>query len=394
MEIKDLKIALVHDFLTQCGGAEKVLEVFCEVFPEAPIYTLLYDKEKMRGKFADKAIHTSFLQKFPKFLRRRVKYLLPLLPTAPETFDLRDFDLVITSSGAWSKGIVTRLNVIHISYLHSPMRFVWDYHEQYVREVQSSKFKVQSGLENFFIRLFQNYIRVWDKVAADRPDYLIANSEYTQQRIKKYYGRESMVMYPPVKIQPTTYNLQPTTQKNPKVVSGELSVNGYFLVVSRLSPYKKIDAVVEAFNKLELPLIVIGEGQQEKYLRSIAQKNVKILGWQPDEKIREYYAGARAFIFAGVDDFGIAPVEAMAAGVPVLAVRKGGIIETVIEGKTGEFFDAAIPEVIVDGVRRLIENDKSYDREFIRARAKEFSKERFIKEIREFIKKVVDSNFQ
>jgi len=175
MEIKDLKIALVHDFLTQCGGAEKVLEVFCEVFPEAPIYTLLYDKEKMRGKFADKAIHTSFLQKFPKFLRRRVKYLLPLLPTAPETFDLRDFDLVITSSGAWSKGIVTRLNVIHISYLHSPMRFVWDYHEQYVREVQSSKFKVQSGLENFFIRLFQNYIRVWDKVAADRPDYIIAN---------------------------------------------------------------------------------------------------------------------------------------------------------------------------------------------------------------------------
>ncbi|PJA87227.1 MAG: glycosyltransferase family 4 protein, partial [Candidatus Moranbacteria bacterium CG_4_9_14_3_um_filter_42_9] len=252
---------------------------------------------------------------------------------------------------------------------------------------------VQSGLENFFIRLFQNYIRVWDKVAADRPDYIIANSKYTQQRIKKYYGRESAVIYPPVNVD-NVLNVQLEQVQRLNKQSDRTIERDYFLVVSRLSSYKKIDAIVEAFNKLELPLIVIGEGQQEKYLRSIAQKNVKIIGWQPDEKIREYYAGARAFIFAGVDDFGIAPVEAMAAGIPVLAVRKGGVIETVIEGKTGEFFDAAIPEVIVDGVRRLIENEKSYDRELIKARAREFSKERFIKELRGYIENILKSQIQ
>ncbi|HEX7586256.1 MAG TPA: glycosyltransferase [Patescibacteria group bacterium] len=376
-EIKNLKIALVHDFLTQYGGAERVLEVLAEMFPGAPIYTLLYDKENMRGKFRDKTIHTSFLQKFPRLLRKRVKYLLPLLPTAPETFDLRDFDLAITSSGAWSKGIVTRLNVVHISYIHSPMRFVWDSNEEYLLQQEKSR------SINFFARLLSNYIRVWDRVAADRPDYLIANSKYTQRRIKKYYGRESTVIYPPVSLR---------EQAHLQNVAGGSAVNGgnkYFLVVSRLSPYKKIEAVVEAFNKLELPLVVIGEGQQEKHLRSIARENVKILGWQPEEKIRQYYSGARAFIFAGVDDFGIAPVEAMAEGVPVLALRIGGALETVIEGKTGEFFNAAIPGVIVDGVRRLMENEKKYNKQDIINRAKEFSKERFKTELTEFINYVI-----
>jgi len=372
-----LRVALVHDFLTQPGGAERVLEVLSEMFPDAPIYTLLYDKEKMRGKFKDKIIHPSFLQKFPKFLRRRVKYLLPFLPTAPETFDLRDFDLVISSSGAWSKGIITRLNVIHISYMHSPMRFVWDVNEEYLRQQEKSRFI------NFFGRILSNYLRVWDKVAADRPDYLIANSKYTQERIKKYYGKDSTVIYPPVELQIQSAELR-------KNYNSELIIHNFefFLVVSRLSPYKNIDKVVEAFNKLELPLVVIGEGQQEKYLKRIAKKNVKILGWLPDEKIKEYYAGARAFIFSGVDDFGIAPVEAMAYGVPVLAMRKGGARETVIEGKTGEFFDAAIPEVIVDGVRRLMENEKNYDKEFIKARSREFSKKKFIDEFRKFIEEI------
>jgi len=379
-EIKDLKIALVHDFLTQYGGAERVLEVMCEMFPEAPIYSLLYDKEKMRGKFQDKIIHTSFLQKFPRFLRRRIKYLLPFLPTAPETFDLRDFDLIISSSGAWSKGIVTRLNVIHISYIHSPMRFVWDANEEYLSQQK------KTSSVNFFARMISNYIRIWDKMAADRPDYLIANSKYTQERIKKYYGRDSIVIYPSV------VDCSDCGDSVPQKSVGTESLQQqekYFLVVSRLSPYKKIDAVVEAFNKLELPLIVIGEGQQEKYLRKIAGKNVRILGWQPEDKVREYYASARAFIFAGVDDFGIAPVEAMSYGVPVLALRKGGAMETVIEGRTGEFFDAAVPEVIVDGVRRFIENEKNYEKNFIINRAKEFSKERFKAEFMSFINSVI-----
>jgi len=374
---ENFKVAIVHDFLVQYGGAERVLEVLCEMFPEAPIYTLLHDREKMRGKFVGKDIRTSFLQKFPCFLRRRYKYLLPLMPTAPEVWDLRDFDLVISSSGAWSKGIVTRLNTIHISYMHSPMRFVWDANEHYRAQVQSSKFKVQS----FFTRMLFNYVRVWDKVAADRPDYIIANSKYTQERIRKYYGRESVVIYPP--------SPGPAKRDHP-LPKGE--GGNYFLVVSRLSPYKNVDKIVEAFNKLELPLVVIGEGSQEKYLWKIAGKNVRILGWQTDEKINEYYAGARGFVFASVDDFGITLVEAMAHSLPVAAIRKGGAIEVMIEGQTGEFFDEATPEVIADGVRRLVENEKKYDKDFIKSQAEKFSKERFVREFGEYIDSVISKS--
>ncbi|EKE11495.1 MAG: glycosyl transferase group 1 [uncultured bacterium] len=369
---KEPKVAIVHDFLTDLGGAERVLGVLCEIFPEAPIYTLLYDKESMKGRFSDKIIHVSFLQNFPRFLKRRKKWLLPFIPIAPETFDLRDFDLVISSSGAWTKGIVTRLNTVHISYVHSPIRFAWDANEQYLIQQKRSK------AINLFARFFLNYIRLWDRTAADRPDFLIANSKYTQNRIKKYYGRESMVIYPPACVEADMKDelaCVPSEEKK------------HFLIVSRLSPYKKIDAAIEAFNKLGLPLIVIGEGQQKKYLQSIAEKNVKILGYKSDEEIEKYYIGARGFIFAGVDDFGISCVEAMAHGVPVLAIQKGGAKEIVIEGKTGEFFDAATPEVIADGVRRLIENENGYDREVIRMRAQEFSKEKFISKIKDYISK-------
>ncbi|MDP1834033.1 MAG: glycosyltransferase [Candidatus Moranbacteria bacterium] len=375
MKKNNLKVALVHDFLVDFGGAERVLEVLCEMFPEAPIYTLLYDKKKMRGRFAGKTIRTSFLQKFPAFLRRRKKWLLPLMPVAPEVFDLRDFDLVLSSSGAWSKGIVTRLNTIHISYIHSPMRFVWDANGEYLHQ------QGRGVAIRLCARWLMNYIRVWDKVAADRPDFLLANSKYTQRRIKKYYGRESTVIYPPV-----GGYLESQNDK----VSNVKTDSGYFLVVSRLSPYKKVDAVVEAFNRLGLPLIVIGEGQQEGYLRSIAKENVKILGYRSDKETAGYYAGARAFVFAGVDDFGIAPVEAMACGVPVLAIRRGGIKEIVTEGKTGEFFDDAEPGLIMDGVRSLIENEKNYDKKAIVDRAKDFSKEIFMAKMEEYINKITN----
>ncbi|PIP26736.1 MAG: glycosyltransferase family 4 protein [Candidatus Moranbacteria bacterium CG_4_9_14_3_um_filter_40_7] len=396
---KDLKIALVHDFLTQYGGAERVLEVFCEMFPKAPIYTLLYDKVAMRGKFKDREIHTSFLQKFPKFLRKKKKWLLPLMPTAPETFNLRDFDLIISSCGVWSKAIITRLDVKHICYMHSPMRFAWEEGEEYLLEQK------RSAKTNFFVRLLLNYLRVWDRVSADRPDYLIANSRFTRERIKKYYNRESVVIYPPVNMEHETRNIE---QQNPLVApslakpdksqtirqpADKIQNSKFFLVVSRLSPYKKIDAAVEAFNKLELPLIVIGEGSQEKYLRSIAGKNVKILGWQPEEKIREYYAGARAFIFAGVDDFGMTMVEALARGVPVLALKKGGALEIVAEGKTGEFFVSNKPEIIAECVKRFMEKEKEYDKNLIIESAKKFSKERFVREFEEYMAKILNDKF-
>ena len=229
---KNKKVALVHDFLNQSGGAERVLEALAEMFPTAPIYTILYDPEKMRGKFAGRDIRTSFFQKLPKCLRKRYKFLLPLLPTAPETFDLRDFDLVISSSGAWSKGIVTRLDTVHIAYIHSPMRFVWDYNEKYLQEERKSKF----GL---FIRPLFSYFRLWDKLAADRPDYLIANSKYTQARIEKYYRRESRVIYPPVGVERGAWSVEREDDTRYAIHDTR-----YFLIVSRLRAYKKIDKAI------------------------------------------------------------------------------------------------------------------------------------------------------
>lgn len=371
LEIKDLKIALVHDFLIDFGGAERVLRTLSEMFPEAPIYTLLAEKENFPTWLQGKKIETSFLQKWPKFLRKRKKWLLPLLPVAPETFDLREFDLVISSSGAWSKGIVTRLNTVHISYLHSPMRFAWDASSSYLREQK------KNSLINFFVGLVKNYLRVWDRAASDRPDYLIVNSNYTKERVRKYYGRGAQIIYPPVSIRE---NITARSVKNlPK---------DYFLIVSRLAPYKKVDVAIEAFNKLESPLVIVGTGTEDRHLKSIAGKNIKFLGFQSDEKLATIYAGAYGFIFPAVDDFGIAPVEAMLAGVPVLAIRKGGAKEIVKEGITGEFFEAVTPEVLSDGVRRFKENRENYDKEAIIARAREFSEERFKKEMTEFIENV------
>lgn len=359
------KVALVHDFLVDFGGAERVLEDICEIFPDAPIFTLLHDKEKMRGKFEGKVIETSFLQKFPKFLRRRKRYLLPFLMVAPETFDLRDYDLVISSSGAWSKGIVTRLNTTHVAYVHSPMRFVWDYNEKYLKEIGA-----KAGI---FKRLVLNYLRIWDNQAAQRPDKLIANSLYTQKRIKKYYRRESKVVYPGVVVgRSDDSNLLPSGD-HPE---GDKSQD-YFLVVSRLSAYKRVDLVVEAFNKLGLPLVVIGEGEKRSHLESIAASNVRILGWKDDEELSKYYAGARAFVFPATDDFGLTMVEAMSHGIPVVAIKKGGAKEIVKEGVNGEFFEAQTVEVLCDGVRRFLENEKNYDKEEIKKSVEKFSKERF-----------------
>jgi glycosyltransferase involved in cell wall biosynthesis len=364
-----LKVALVHDFLNQYGGAEKVLEMLCEMFPDAPIYTIVYDKEKMRGKFSDSEIRTSYLQKLPKFFRRRLQWFLFFLPTAPESYDLREFDLVISSSGAWSKGIVTRLDTTHIAYIHSPMRFVWDYNEKYLRDERKEKL-------GFFIRPIFSYFRLWDKLAADRPDYLIANSNYTKKRIEKYYRRESEVIYPPVK--------QGTRNKEQETKNG----SKYFLIVSRLSAYKKIDKAIEAFNKLELPLVIVGTGKEERRLKSKASKNVKFLGFQSEEELEKIYQNARAFIFPGVDDFGIAPVEAMVHGIPVISIKKGGIEEVIEAGVTGEFFANSTPEVIADSVRRFCDNEQKYNGEDIKKSVEKFGKERFISEMEEYINHV------
>jgi glycosyltransferase involved in cell wall biosynthesis len=342
--------------------------VLSEMFPEAPIYTLI-SSEEMGKRFENREIVTSYLQKFPKFLRKRYQWLLPFFMVAPETFDLRDFDLVISSSGAWSKGIVTRLNTVHISYLHSPMRFAWELKHGYIK--------------GFFSRILMSYIRMWDKLSSERPDYLIANSKYTKDRIQKYYRRESVVIYPPAFDELRIMNYESSKLSSDKK---------HFLIVSRLSPYKKVDVAIEAFNKLGLPLVVIGEGKQKKYLEKIARDNIKILGFAEDEKLAEYYAKARAFIFPADDDFGITMVEALSFGLPVIAYKKGGALEIMEEGKNGEFFEAQTPEILADGVRRFMEKEGSYDKKYIVDKAKEFSKERFKKELEEFLQNILSKN--
>ncbi|MFH1671177.1 MAG: glycosyltransferase [Candidatus Portnoybacteria bacterium] len=364
-----MKIALVHDYLISFGGAERVFLNLKKIFPQAEIYTLLYDRKNMGKYFPKTRINTSFLQKFPRFWRKRHKYLLPFLPTAPESIDLRKFDLVISSSSSFIKGVITRPKAIHICYCHSPMRFGWDAYASYIKEQR------KGFLTNAAIQIMMHYIRLWDKSAANRVDYFIANSKSTAQRIRKYYHQEAQVIYPPVNTRIGQGILKNT---NP---SGQ----NFFLIVSRLTPYKRIDLAVKAFNKLELPLVIIGQGPDRKRLEKMAESNIRFLGWQSDEAVREYYQNCQAFIFPGEDDFGIAPVEAMSFSKPVLAFRKGGATETIIEGVTGEFFDEPVVESLADGIRRLLLNINNYSPIVIKKRAEKFSPERFETEIKEFV---------
>jgi glycosyltransferase involved in cell wall biosynthesis len=418
-----MRVALVHDYLIRFGGAERVVLALRKIFPQAPIYTLLYDQEKMEKYFQDAEIRASFLQKIP-FLKNHHRLLAPLMPSAIESLDLREFDLVISSSSAFAKGLVLRPKTIHICYCHSPTRFLWDCTYEYRSRL--------SGLR----KILFHYLRMWDRAAANRVDYFIANSKTTAQRIKKYYGRQAKIIYPPVSMkvrrvpfgnvnfpqqgwltretsslsaQPQFFEKKlglgetmpahstsvpegtlPNLQESTINKSTVLSSKEYFLIVSQLTPYKRIDLAIKAFNKLELPLIIIGEGRDKKRLQKIAGQNIKFLGWQPDEIVREYYQNCLAFIFPGEDDFGIAPVEAMSFGKPVLAYRKGGATETILEGITGEFFDDPAPEALADGIRRLINNLKNYSPLVISKRAEKFSEERFEKEIKEFVKDIVE----
>ena len=368
-----MKVALVHDYLIRLGGAERVFLNLVKIFPQAKIFTLLYNPSKMGDYFAHSSIQTSFLQRIPGVVRYH-RLLAPFFPAAVESLDLREFDLVISSSSAFVKGLVLRPRTIHICYCHNPARFLWDYAGQY-----------NGGGSSLLKKVLFHYLRLWDRAAAQRVDYFIANSKITAQRIKKFYRREAKVIYPPVKMEP-----------NPHLSQRRLSslnfLKDYFLIVSQLTPYKRIDLAIDAFNKLELPLIIIGEGRDKKRLVRMARSHIKFLGWQPDEVVKEYFQNCLAFVFPGEDDFGIAPVEAMSFGKPVLAYRKGGAKETVLEGITGEFFDDPIPESLADGVRRLIANLKNYSPQVIRKRAEKFSEERFEIAIKEFVIEVIEQH--
>ncbi len=356
-----MRIALIHDYITSFGGAEKTFKNLINLFPQAQAYTLFYDRKIKEKFFPDIEIKTSFLQTVP--FKKKYQLLLPLMPVAAETIDFRKFDLVISSSFSFAKGIITRPQTKHICYCYSPNRYLW------------MKENDQKSLwKNPLSRMLLHYMRIWDRQASERVDEFIAISKCVQKRIEKYYKRKSKLIYPLVQISNSKLTI-PDSKKE------------FYLIVSQLRKYKRIDLAVNAFNKLGLNLIIIGQGPEKKKLQKKAAKNIQFLGWQSDEKIIEYYKNCTAFVFPGEDDFGIAPVEAMSYGKPVLAYRKGGATETVIEGKTGEFFDVQHPAVLADGIRRLKNNLLKYDPEFIFAHAKKFSQQRFENQFKDFVLK-------
>lgn len=366
---KNSKVVLIHDYLDRWGGAEQVFKAFVELFPDAPVFTLTYDKEKIDNFLKIKKVNASFLNRLPKFIKKRKRYLLPLIPSIPETFDLRDFDVVISSSGAFSKGVIVRPDTTHICYCHSPMRFAWDWQLEYKKEQR------KGFLTNAAINIMLNYIRIWDFSNSQRVDYFIANSQNIASRIKKYYRRESKIIYP---------FIEKFEGNQEELISPELQQKKYFLIISQLAPYKKIDLAIEAFNKLGLPLIIAGEGKEKKHLQKIADKNIEFAGFVSDRKKWELIYNSKAMIFPGEDDFGITMAEAALAGKPVLAYRAGGAKEIIEEGITGEFFDYPSVEVLAEGVKRIREKLPQYNTELIKQKAERFSKDRFKKEFLEY----------
>ncbi|MFZ2187502.1 MAG: glycosyltransferase [Candidatus Moraniibacteriota bacterium] len=382
--VKDKKVALVHDFLVAYGGAERVFEAMAEMFPEAPIYTLLYDKERMGEHFQGRDIRVSWLSKLPRFLKKRYRFFLPFFPVAVESFDLRDFDLVLSSSGAWSKGIVTRLNTKHIAYLHSPMRYAWDYHEQYLGELGAH------GKRKIFTRMLLSYLRMWDRQAAERPDALLVNSRFTQARVKKYYRRDSTVVYPgalDLLEKSLKFPSQAAVERGPAHIATQSVSGRHFLVVSRLTRSKKIDPVIEAFNKLGFPLVIVGDGPERGALERMAEKNITFRGFVGDSELVGLYRGARAVIFPSEEDFGMVAAEALSFGTPVVAYEYGGIREIIAAGKTGELFHAQTPEIIAEGVRRFLQHEGQYDEALMKQSVAHLTKENFQKRMRECIEK-------
>ncbi|QQR78363.1 MAG: glycosyltransferase [Candidatus Moraniibacteriota bacterium] len=358
------KIALAHDFLLAWGGAERMFKVLAEAYPDAPIYTLLADPAFVGKYFPGREIRTSFLQKFPAWLRRRHRWLLPLYAIAVEAIDLRDFPLVISSSGAWMKGLVTRLHTRHIAYLHSPMRYVWDSQEQYLRELGRER--------NLLLRIFLSYLRVWDRQSAERPDTLLVNSEFTRRRVEKYYRRDSTVVYPPAGI----------LQEQQSAEVGAETAKEYFLIVARLTRSKRVDTAIEAFNRLELPLLVVGTGPEEQSLRELAGPTIQFAGALSDTALAHAYAKARAIIQPSEEDFGLVVAEALSFGIPTIALSSGAATELIEPGVTGELFMGSTPEMIADGVRRFLEREKGYQPEIMRQRLVRYGSAGFLAGIR------------
>ena len=327
-----MKIALVHDYLNQYGGAERVLEKLAEMFPEAPIFTLLYYPQNIPSESVihQRKIITSFLQKVPLAKKYHRPFIF-LAPSAIEQIDLSDYDLVISSSANFAKGVITRSNTLHLCYCHTPTRYLWDDACRFAKNYQPFL------LARPLIPSLLNYLRLWDFQAAQRVDLFVANSNFISQRIKKHYRRKSEVIYPPVKIS-KYYFAEP---------------DNYFLAVGRLLPYKRFDLIIKAFNYLGWPIKIIGAGREENRLKKMAKNNVEFLGKVSDQQLIDLYAHSRALIFPQEEDFGLVVVEALASGKPVIAFGAGGALETVRDGENGIFFNHQTENSLIQALKKF-----------------------------------------
>lgn len=366
MHNKKIRIAIIHDWLTVYAGAEKTLEQLLKLYPHADIFTIVdFLPEKDRGFLKEHSITTSMIQKLP-FAKSKYRHYLSLMPLAIEQFDLSGYDLIISSSHAVAKGVITGPDQRHLCLCYSPIRYAWDLQHQYLRESG-----LEYGLKGWLARYMLHKIRLWDMRTANGVDEFIAISEFIARRIWKVYRRESTVIYPPVDVQ--AFEL------------GEHKED-FYLTASRMVPYKKIDLIVEAFAAMpDKKLIVIGTGPDFDKIKAKAGPNVTLMGYQPFEVLRDHMQRARAFVFAAEEDFGIAPLEAQACGTPVIAFAKGGALETVVDGISGVFFDTQNIESLRDAVRRF--ETLSWNAAKIRDNAIRFGAQRFQKEFQDYVQK-------
>lgn len=358
----DERVALVHDYLNQYGGAERVVEVLHDLYPTAPVFTSIYAPELMPREYRRWDVHTSFMQRLPGVHRHHQLYL-PLYPLAFSRVRLDGYDLVLSSSSAWAKGVPVPAGVLHICYCHSPMRFAWDFERYAGRERLG-------GLARAALPALLGLLRRWDVSTAGRVDYFIANSSVVARRIAAYWGRESSVIHPPV----DTHGAQP-------VAASE--VDDYYLLVSRLVPYKRIDVAIAAFNALRLPLKIVGDGRARAALERTAGPTVEFLGAVSDKEKYRLYARCRAAIFPAEDDFGIAQVEVQASGRPAIGLAVGGALDTIIDDVTGILFEPQSPAALIDAVRRA--ERTTFNPETIARHAERFGRPRFEREISQFV---------
>jgi glycosyltransferase involved in cell wall biosynthesis len=365
-----MKIAIIHEWLVTYVGSERVVEQILNLYPDADFFCLFdFLPNNERDFIRNRKIHTSFLQKMP-FAKRWYRNYLPIMPFAIERFDLSGYDLLISSSHAVAKGIKKNPHQLHICYCHTPMRYAWDLQRQYLKESGLDK-----GIKGVLVKAILNRIKKWDVATSRKVDYFIANSHYIKNRIKRIYEREATVIYPPVDIK----NFQVNDKKE-----------NFFLTVSRMVPYKRVDLIVKAFSKIGLPLIVIGDGPDFSKIKKIAKKNVEFLGYQKGEVLREYMQKAKAFVFAAEEDFGIVPVEAQACGTPVIAYGRGGVTETVIPfgesaAPTGIFFYEQTPQAIIDALKKFKTIEDKFNPHEIRKNVERFNIERFKREFKKFV---------